>query len=102
MSFSNLKKSSKTSLEKITQQVTKLTTAEGGGGRESDDRFWQPEVDKSGNGFAVIRFLPAPDGEDVPFVRIFEHGFQGPTGKWDIEKSLTTDRKSTRLNSSHT
>ena len=90
MSFSNLKKSSKTSLEKITQQVTKLTTAEGGGGRESDDRFWQPEVDKSGNGFAVIRFLPAPDGEDVPFVRIFEHGFQGPTGKWYIEKSLTT------------
>ena len=89
MSFSNLKKSSKTSLEKITQQVNKLAAPEGGG-RENDNRFWQPEVDKSGNGFAVIRFLPAPDGEDVPFVRIFEHGFQGPTGKWYIEKSLTT------------
>ena len=89
MSFSNLKKSSKTSLEKITQQVNKLAAPEGGG-RENDTRFWQPEVDKSGNGFAVIRFLPAPDGEDVPFVRIFDHGFQGPTGKWYIEKSLTT------------
>ena len=88
-SFANLKKSSKTSLEKITQQVNKLATPEGGG-RENDNRFWQPEVDKSGNGFAVIRFLPAPDGEDVPFVRIFEHGFKGPGGQWYIEKSLTT------------
>ena len=89
MSFSNLKKSSKTSLEKITQQVTKLATPEGGG-RDQDNRFWQPEVDKSGNGYAVIRFLPAPDGEDVPFVRIFDHGFKGPNGQWYIEKSLTT------------
>ena len=89
MSFANLKKSSKTSLEKITQQVNKLATPEGGG-RENDNRFWQPEVDKSGNGYAVIRFLPAPDGEDVPFVRIFDHGFKGPGGQWYIEKSLTT------------
>ena len=89
MSFANLKKSSKTSLEKITQQVNKLATPEGGP-RENDNRFWQPEVDKSGNGFAVIRFLPAPDGEDVPFVRIFDHGFKGPGGQWYIEKSLTT------------
>lgn len=89
MSFANLKKSSKTSLDKITQQVNKLATPEGGG-RENDNRFWQPEVDKSGNGFAVIRFLPAPDGEDVPFVRIFDHGFKGPGGQWYIEKSLTT------------
>ena len=89
MSFANLKKSSKTSLDKITQQVNKLATPEGGG-RENDNRFWQPEVDKSGNGYAVIRFLPAPDGEDVPFVRIFDHGFKGPGGQWSIEKSLTT------------
>ena len=89
MSFANLKKSSKTSLDKITQQVNKLATPEGGG-RENDNRFWQPEVDKSGNGYAVIRFLPAPDGEDVPFVRIFDHGFKGPGGQWYIEKSLTT------------
>ncbi len=89
MSFSNLKKSSKSSLEKLTQQVQKLSNPEGNT-REQDTRFWQPEVDKSGNGYAVIRFLPAPDGEDVPFVRIFDHGFKGPGGQWYIEKSLTT------------
>lgn len=55
-----------------------------------DDRFWQPEVDKAGNGYAVIRFLPPPVGEDYPWVRIWNHGFQGPTGKWYIENSLTT------------
>lgn len=54
-----------------------------------DDRFWQPEVDKAGNGFAVIRFLPAVDGEDLPWVRMFGHSFQGPGG-WYIENSLTT------------
>ena len=89
MSFANLKKSSKSSLDKINQQVTKLAAPEGEG-RQQDTRFWQPEVDKSGNGFAVIRFLPSPDDEDVPFVRIFDHGFQGPGGQWYIEKSLTT------------
>ena len=89
MSFSNLKKSSKSSLDKINQQVSKLASPEGEG-RKQDTRFWQPEVDKSGNGYAVIRFLPSPDGEDVPFVRIFDHGFQGPGGQWYIEKSLTT------------
>lgn len=85
--FSKLKKSSHNSLERLTQEVSKLTTPEGGGG--ADDRFWKPDVDKSGNGYAVIRFLPAPGEEDVPFVRIWDHGFQG-TGGWYIEKSLTT------------
>jgi len=51
---------------------------------------WKPDVDKAGNGYAVIRFLPAPEGEDVPFVRVWDHGFQGPQGQWYIEKSLTT------------
>lgn len=88
MSFADLKKSSKSSLEKITQQVSKLANPEGG--REQDNRYWQPEVDKAGNGVAIIRFLPAPEGEDVPFVRMFDHGFQGPGGQWYIEKSLTT------------
>ncbi len=55
-----------------------------------DDRFWKPEIDKSGNGYAVIRFLPPVDGEDVPWARVFNHGFQGPTGLWYIENSLTT------------
>lgn len=88
-SFANLKMSTKTSLDKITQQVSKLANPEGNP-REPDTRFWQPAVDKSGNGYAVIRFLPAPDGEDVPFVRIFNHGFKGPGGQWYIENSLTT------------
>jgi hypothetical protein len=55
-----------------------------------DDRFWKPEVDKSGNGYAVIRFLPPIQGEDIPWARVFNHGFQGPTGLWYIENSLTT------------
>jgi hypothetical protein len=58
--------------------------------RSADDRFWQPEVDKAGNGYAVIRFLPPSKGEEIPFQRIWNHGFQGPTGKWYIENSLTT------------
>jgi hypothetical protein len=62
--------------------------------RQEDTRFWQPDVDKTtGNGFAVIRFLPAPavDGDDaLPWVRVFSHAFKGPTGKWYIENSLTT------------
>jgi hypothetical protein len=52
--------------------------------------MWYPNVDKAGNGYAVIRFLPPPQGEDMPFVRLFEHGFKGPTGSWYIENSLTT------------
>ena len=55
-----------------------------------DDREWKLSVDSAGNGYAVLRFLPAPKGEEVPWVRMFNHGFQGPTGKWYIENSLTT------------
>jgi hypothetical protein len=58
--------------------------------KSSDDRFWQPEVDKAGNGYAVIRFLPPSKGEEIPFQRVWNHGFQGPAGKWYIENSLTT------------
>ena len=61
--------------------------------RNDDDRYWKPSVDKAGNGQAVLRFLPAPAGEDLPWVRVFDHGFQGPTGKWYIENSLTTINK---------
>ena len=61
--------------------------------RGDDDRFWKPSVDKAGNGQAVLRFLPAPPGEELPWVRVFDHGFQGPTGKWYIENSLTTINK---------
>jgi hypothetical protein len=89
MSFATLKKSRGNSLSRLVQESGKLAT---GGQQQSsgaDDRFWKPEVDKSGNGFAVIRFLPEPTNEDLPWVRIFDHGFQGPGG-WYIENSLTT------------
>jgi len=87
-SFADLKKSRKTSLESLISETAKLNgNAEQK--RGDDDRFWKPTVDKAGNGYAVIRFLPAPAGEDMPFVRVFNHGFQGPGG-WYIEDSLTT------------
>lgn len=87
--FSKLKdRAGKSSLEKLTQELAKLNTQSEGKG--ADDRFWYPAVDKAGNGYAVIRFLPAPGDEDVPFIRMFEHGFKGPTGLWYIENSLTT------------
>jgi hypothetical protein len=87
--FSSLKnRSGKSSLESLTQELSKLNTQ--GDGKNSDDRFWYPAVDKAGNGYAVIRFLPAPGDEELPFIRMFEHGFKGPTGLWYIENSLTT------------
>ena len=85
-SFAELKRARKSTYEKILEETNKLQNT---GGRSDDDRFWKPEVDKAGNGYAVIRFLPAPQGEDLPWVRMFSHGFQGPGG-WYIENSLTT------------
>ena len=55
-----------------------------------DDRQWKPTVDKAGNGYAVIRFLPAVEGDDLPWAKYWDHFFQGPTGQWYVEKSLTT------------
>ena len=86
-SFKQLKRDRKSNVDKLTSELSKLDSPQANNNK--DDRFWQPEVDKVGNGYAVIRFLPAPSGEDVPFVRIWDHGFQGPGG-WYIEKSLTT------------
>lgn len=83
--FASLKKNRQSVFNNLTQEMTKLNTQTS----TDDNRFWKPEVDKSGNGYAVIRFLPAPAEEDVPFVRVWDHGFQGPGG-WYIEKSLTT------------
>ena len=87
-SFASLKKNRKTDLEKLTQEVEKINNPKNNFNRE-DERFWKAELDKSGSGYAVIRFLPAPNGEDMPYVRVFNHGFQGPGG-WYIENSLTT------------
>ena len=88
MSFSNLKNNR--------DQISKLVQAAeavGGGGEKKnydDDRVWKPTVDKAGNGYAVLRFLPAAEGEDLPWVRYWDHGFKGPTGQWYIENSLTS------------
>ena len=88
MNFSELKKQSgKNFLETLSQELNKIISSES---NKEDERFWQPSVDKAGNGYAVIRFLPPPPNETLPFVRIWEHAFKGPTGKWYIEKSLTT------------
>ena len=90
MDFSKLKAmSGKKSLEALNTELSKISNQDSSK-KGSDDRFWQPTVDKAGNGYAVIRFLPPPAEEDVPFVRIYDHGFQGPTGLWYIETSLTT------------
>ena len=87
-SFEALKETRKSSFDKLNAELSKLNQSTNNQA-DSEDNFWKPDVDKAGNGYAVIRFLPAPSGEDVPFVRIWDHGFQGPGG-WYIEKSLTT------------
>ena len=87
MSFADLKKQSKLGslTAKLVKQVEKMNNT----GSTGDDRLWKLDVDKSGNGYAVIRFLPAPNGEDLPFVKLYSHAFQGPGG-WYIENSLTS------------
>jgi len=87
MSFADLKKQSKLGslTAKLVKEVEKMNTSSG----SSDDRVWKLDVDKSGNGYAVIRFLPAPNGEDLPFVKLYSHAFQS-SGGWYIENSLTT------------
>jgi len=87
MSFANLKKQS--SLGSLTAKLVKEVEKQNNTGGGGDDRLWKPEMDKTGNGYAVIRFLPAPDGEDLPWVKLYSHAFQGPGG-WYIENSLTT------------
>ena len=87
MSFADLKKQSK--LGSLTQKLVKEVEKMNNAGSSGDDRLWKLEVDKGGNGYAVIRFLPAPEGEDLPFVKLYSHAFQGPGG-WYIENSLTT------------
>jgi hypothetical protein len=85
MGFNDLKKKSKSGMEDLIKKMEDQTKTKD----YKDDRFWRPEQDKSGNGFAIIRFLPAVDGEDVPWVKVYNHAFQG-TGGWYIENSLTT------------
>tara|TARA_Y100000741_G_scaffold101155_1_gene75226 strand:+ start:367 stop:1278 length:912 start_codon:yes stop_codon:yes gene_type:complete len=87
MSFASLKKQSNLGslTAKLVKEVEKVNNSSGGG----DERLWKPELDKTGNGYAVIRFLPAPDKEEIPWAKLYTHAFQGPGG-WYIENSLTT------------
>jgi len=88
MSFANLKRN-----KDLINKLVNAAESTGGGGEQksyADERVWKPTVDKAGNGYAEIRFLPAPEGEDLPWVRYWDHGFKGSTGRWYIEKSLTS------------
>ena len=87
MSFKDLKKQSSLGslTQKLVKEVEKMNNTSGG----ADERLWKPEVDKTGNGYAVIRFLPSPEGEEIPWAKMYSHAFQGPGG-WYIENSLTT------------
>jgi len=87
MSFENLKKQSSIGslTAKLVKEVEKMSTTSSG----ADERLWRAEVDKTGNGFAVLRFLPAPEGEELPWAKMYSHAFQG-VGGWYIENSLTT------------
>ena len=89
MSFANLKRNR----DNISKLI-KAAEATGGGSTEKksyvDDRMWKPTVDQAGNGYAIIRFLPAREGAELPWARYWDHGFKGPTGQWYIEKSLTS------------
>lgn len=87
MSFTDLKKQSRLGslTSKLVAEVEKIGAKSNG----ADERLWKPALDKGGNGYAVIRFLPASEGEEVPWAKVYSHAFQGPGG-WYIENSLTT------------
>ncbi len=91
-SFLKMKNSNRAEeVAKLSSQIEKL--AGGKSDAKGDERFWSPTVGKDGNGSALIRFLPAPDGEDLPFIRYWDHGFKGPTGLWYINNSLNSISK---------
>lgn len=85
MSFADLKRKSQSNFEFLQKELEKSSTQSG-----ADERLWKPELDASGNGYAVVRFLPAPEGESVPWAKIYSHAFQGPGG-WLIDNCLTTN-----------
>ena len=88
MSFANLKSNRSAAINKLVQAAEQANPQEKTA--YGDDRFWKPTRDKAGNGYAVVRFLPAREGEDLPWVKYWDHGFKGPTGLWYIENSLTS------------
>ena len=90
MDIQTLRKMRNSDFGQISQAFDKIANPQTETKSYTDDRFWRLEGDKAGNGTATIRFLPRVEGDELPWVRIFSHGFQGPTGKWYIENSLTT------------
>lgn len=88
MSFANLKRNRNSISDLVS--AAQATDAPKDSKSYVDERQWKPTVDKAGNGYAVIRFLPAPEGNELPWVRYWDHGFKGPTGQWYIERSLTS------------
>jgi hypothetical protein len=90
MDIQALRKMRNSDFSKIAGEFEKIANPQTETKSYNDDRFWRLEGDKAGNGTATIRFLPRVEGDELPWVRIFSHGFQGPTGKWYIENSLTT------------
>jgi hypothetical protein len=90
MDIQSLRKMRNSDFSKIAGEFEKIANPQTEQKSFADDRFWRLEGDKAGNGTATIRFLPRVEGDELPWVRIFSHGFQGPTGKWYIENSLTT------------
>ena len=90
MSFENLKSARGSSIDKLVKAAEAVSTPKAENSSYEDNRLWKPTRDKAGNGYAVIRFLPAKEGEDLPWVRYWDHGFKGPNGQWYIEKSLTS------------
>jgi len=91
MSFENLKSMRGSSIDKLVKAAEAVSTTKTESNNSyEDNRFWKPTRDKAGNGYAVVRFLPAQDGEDLPWVRYWDHGFKGPNGLWYIENSLTS------------
>ena len=83
--FAELKRKSQSNFDFLQKELQKSTNANSSG----DDRLWKPALDATGNGYAVVRFLPAPEGESLPWAKLYNHAFQGPGG-WYIENSLTT------------
>lgn len=88
--FAALKKNRSKSFEALNAELAKVSSGKGNFSDPDQDTYWKPTRDASGVGFAIIRFLPAPPDEDMPFVVLYDHGFKGPTGQWYIENSRST------------
>lgn len=90
MDLKSLRAMRNNDFSKITSEFEKAANGESSAKSYEDNRFWKPERDKAGNATATIRFLARTEGDELPWVKVFSHGFKGPTGRWYIENSLTT------------